>query len=190
MNNQKNIYLIIMMFLGFLLYVEWQKDYSPLNEPAGSDQTNIETSAQDTPQLPLESPLTTEDADVPQPTAPVTDDQKPNINALPQQATDIISTVETPLLTLQFSAQGGALVYAELKQYPLKKNETQKVILMDYRDQPYRAESGLVGSAINFTHKDIFNTDQATVTVSQQPVNLVFTSEKDNTTLTKTYRIS
>lgn len=189
MNNQKNIYLIIMMFLGFLLYVQWQKDYAQPNESTTTVQTTHEQN-QDTPQLPNETPMASNDADIPQPTAAVSQTETPQVNNSPAATTDVISRVETPLLKLEFSAVGGALVYAELKQYPLKKNEAKNVILMDYRNQPYRAESGLVGSQINFTHKDIFTTEQAALSVSEQPVDLVFTSRKDGATLTKTYQIS
>ncbi|MCX7545389.1 membrane protein insertase YidC [Marinicella gelatinilytica] len=189
MNNQKNIYLIIMMFLGFLLYVQWQKDYAQPNESTTTVQTTHEQN-QDTPQLPNETPMASNDADIPQPTAAVSQTETPQVNNSPAATTDVISRVETPLLKLEFSAEGGALVYAELKQYPLKKNEAKNVILMDYRNQPYRAESGLVGSQINFTHKDIFTTEQAALSVSEQPVDLVFTSRKDGATLTKTYQIS
>jgi len=193
MNNQKNIYLIIMMFLGFLLYVQWQKDYPANNvnsEQQPVQQTNKTGSDSDTPALLDDSPITAGDEDIPKPTAPVNNDQTPDIQSAQVSTTDIISTVETPLLKLQFSAQGGALVYAELKQYPLKKNESKNVILMDYRDQPYRAESGLVGDQLNFTHKDIFYTDQGDLTISQVPQNLVLITKKEGATLTKTYTIN
>ncbi len=192
MNNQKNIYLIIMMFLGFLLYVQWQKDYSVTDESTEQQQSQQNTSTQidsDTPAAVKETPITANDADIPKPTAPVNNGQTPDIQSTQSSPTEIISTVETPLLTLQFSAQGGALVYAELKQYPLKKNEAKNVILMDYRDQPYRAESGLVGEQINFTHKDIFYTDQGDLTLSNTPEQLVLKTNKQGATLTKTYYI-
>ena len=182
-----------MMFLGFLLYVQWQKDYPANNvnsEQQPVQQTNKTGSDSDTPALLDDSPITAGDEDIPKPTAPVNNDQTPDIQSAQVSTTDIISTVETPLLKLQFSAQGGALVYAELKQYPLKKNESKNVILMDYRDQPYRAESGLVGDQLNFTHKDIFYTDQGDLTISQVPQNLVLITKKEGATLTKTYTIN
>ena len=193
MNNQKNIYLIIMMFLGFLLYVQWQKDY-----PANTENTNQQQAQQTTAQnsktepsvLVDETPITAGDEDIPQPTAPINNEQTPEIQSAQASATDVISTVETPLLKLQFSAQGGALVYAELKQYPLKKNESKNVILMDYRDKPYRAESGLVGEQLNFTHKDIFYTDQGDLTLNEGTESLVLIAKKQGATLTKTYTIN
>lgn len=188
MNNQKNIYLIIMMFLGFLLYVQWQKDY-PANPQATEQQASPNTVQTDTPGIDNDSVLSNENLDIPQPTLSAGNQQTPDIQSTPSEMTDIISTVDTPLLTLQFSAQGGALVFAELKRYPLKKNESQNVILMDYRDQPYRAESGLVGEQLNFTHKDIFYTEQGDLTVRDQPQKLVLISQKQGATLTKTYHI-
>lgn len=188
MNNQKNIYLIIMMFLGFLLYVQWQKDYPPVDKTAATE-SNQSTQQLADEQMPSTQTIEADAADIPKPTQPVNQSQTPVSQDLPGETTQVISTVETPLLTLQFSDQGGALVYAELKQYPLKKNEDKNVILMDYRDQPYRAESGLVGNQINFTHKDLFVTEQSQVNVVDQAVDLVFTTQKDNATLEKTYHI-
>lgn len=193
MNNQKNIYLIIMMFLGFLLYVQWQKDYATNDESSNqqqSQQTNKPIIDTDSPAVVDDSQITAGNEDIPQPTAPINNEQTPDVQSTQVSNTDIISTVETPLLKLQFSAQGGALVYAELKQYPLKKNEAKNVILMDYRDQPYRAESGLVGEQLNFTHKDIFYTDQGDLTINQAPKDLVLTTKKQGATLTKTYTIN
>ncbi len=188
MNNQKNIYLIIMMFLGFLLYVQWQKDYHQPQETAVADSTT--SSAQLIDPVDTPNPVTELDsADIPKPTQSAEQSQMPVSQAQAAETIQVISTVDTPLLKLQFSDQGGALVYAELKQYPLKKNEDKNVILMDYREQPYRAESGLVGNELNFTHQDIFYTEQNQLKVSNQPVDLVLTTQKNGVTLEKTYHI-
>lgn len=188
MNNQKNIYLIIMMFLGFLLYVQWQKDYHQPQETAVADSTT--SSAQLIDQVDTPNPVTEPNsADIPKPTQSSEQSQMPENQAQVAETIQVISTVDTPLLKLQFSDQGGALVYAELKQYPLKKNEDKNVILMDYREQPYRAESGLVGNELNFTHQDIFYTEQNQLKVSNQPVDLVMTTQKNGVTLEKTYHI-
>ena len=127
MNNQKNIYLIIMMFLGFLLYVQWQKDYPPVDKTAATE-SNQSTQQLADEQMPSTQTIEADAADIPKPTQPVNQSQTPVSQDLPGETTQVISTVETPLLTLQFSDQGGALVYAELKQYPLKKNEDKNVI--------------------------------------------------------------
>ncbi len=190
MNNQKNIYLIIMMFLGFMLYVQWQKDYGQTDTTA--QNLKEQETVNNKPQVPIENNKTiTSTADIPSPSKQISETTDTPITLASQTvAVNIISTVETPLLKLQFSAEGGALVYAELKKYPLKKKEAQNVVLMDYRDQPYRAESGLVGSEVNFTHQDVFVTDTANLNVTGQPVDLVFRQNKEGVTLTKTYHIS
>src|SRR5690554_773315 len=191
MNNQKNIYLIIMMFLGFLLYVQWQKDYSQTD--ATINNSSEQQTVSSDPQVPLDNSnnVTASAADIPAPSQQITESTDTPVSSNSQTAAvSVISTVETPLLKLQFSAEGAALVYAELKQYPLKKNEAQNVVLMDYRDKPYRAESGLVGSQLNFTHQDIFVAESANIQVTHQPVDVVFKQYKEGATLTKTYRIS
>ncbi|VAW44175.1 hypothetical protein MNBD_GAMMA02-1127, partial [hydrothermal vent metagenome] len=44
MNNTKNLYLITLMFLGFMLYTQWQKDYTvqPVVENSDAEVTNTQ----------------------------------------------------------------------------------------------------------------------------------------------------
>ena len=98
--------------------------------------------------------------------------------------------METPLLKLEFSAKGAALVYAELKAYPLKKKNTaDHVILMDYRDNRFKIDSGLVTQDVNFTHNDIYQTNTPSVSISNDVTEIVFTHQKAEGLLVKKYQI-
>lgn len=189
--NNKNLYLITLMFLGFMLYTQWQKDFTPT--PI-EDELSVNSNTTDTP--PAVNPVF--DDELPQAQAVVDDDIPQPLNGsndLPvvtdqETATKIIARVETPLLKLEFSAKGAALVYAELKAYPLKKKNTaDHVILMDYRDNRFKIDSGLVTQDVNFTHNDIYQTNTPSVSISNDVTEIVFTHQKAEGLLVKKYQI-
>ncbi len=190
--NNKNLYLITLMFLGFMLYTQWQKDYAPTpvvdtsttNSQSVSDNNTINAIPED--DIPAVQNVV--DEDIPQPLnnnntdVPVVTESKGNIN--------IISRVETPLLKLEFAAKGAALVYAELKKYPVEKGQSsQHVVLMDYRDNRFKIDSGLVSQNVNFTHNDTFSANTSYVAVNDAVTEVVFTHQKPEGTLVKTYQI-
>ncbi len=191
MNNTKNLYLITLMFLGFMLYTQWQKDYStpPAAETNRSEQHNSQTQSLNTlieDDIPTNSSVV--DEDIPQPL-------NTNNNDIPvltesSTSTQIIATVDTPLLKLQFSAKGAALVYAELKAYPIKKkNAAEHVILMDYRDNRFKIDAGLVTEDIKFTHNDIYQSQTPAQMNIGEVTEVIFTHQKPEGLLVKTYTI-
>jgi YidC/Oxa1 family membrane protein insertase len=191
MNNTKNLYLITLMFLGFMLYTQWQKDYStpPAAETNRSEQPNSPAQSLNTlieDDIPTNSSVV--DEDIPQPL-------NTNNNDIPvltetNTTTQIIATVDTPLLKLQFSAKGAALVYAELKAYPIKKkNAAEHVILMDYRDNRFKIDAGLVTEDIKFTHNDIYQSQTPAQMNIGEVTEVIFTHQKPEGLLVKTYTI-
>jgi len=182
--NNKNLYLITLMFLGFMLFTQWQKDYS---KPVENNSNSVSESAASNNNIP--EPVVSQriDSDIPQPLTNNTQDDVPSFEKT--TTTRIIATVETPLLKLEFSAKGAALVYAELKKYPLKKKELQHVILMDYRDNQFKIDSGLVSNSVKFTHNDEFVTDTPVVQVTNEITTVKFTHQKPEGLLVKTYTI-
>ncbi len=185
--NNKNLYLITLMFLGFMLYVQWQKDYN-LPEPTAQENLTQIANPSGIDDIPSSHTVVNNtDTDVPQPQAVQSSDLPVQVSQ--SNEVNIISTVETPLLKLEFAAEGAALVYAELKQYPLKKKATEKVVLLDYRDNHFQAESGLVGQTVNFTHKEVFSTTTPKVNITDQVTDLSFTLQKPEGQVVKTYTI-
>lgn len=185
--NNKNLYLITLMFLGFMLYIQWDKDY---NQTATSE-TQVESQPVSNTQIfesdDIPETQTVIDDDIPQPLNN-NNDEVPSIIEN-NDSTRIIATVDTPLLKLEFSDKGASLVYAELKAYPLKKSEAAHVVLMDYRSNQFKADAGLVTENIKFTHNDIYQTTSRTVTVSDQVTEIRFTHQKPEGLVVKTYVI-
>ena len=186
--NNKNIYLITLMFLGFMLYTQWQKDYTSApteNTAREAVETNvINTVIEDD----IPTTNTQSNDDIPQPLTTHTNDL-PTLTEN-NASTQIISTVDTPLLKLAFSDKGAALVYAELKAYPVEKEKpSEHVVLMDYRDNRFKIDAGLVTENIKFTHNDIYQSRTPSVMSIDEVTEVVFTHQKPEGLLVKTYTI-
>jgi len=188
MNNPKNMLLIALIFLGFLLYAEWQNDYGPKPLPIdnNSDQS-------------LQENIPTENSDIPQNI--VTDDvpevsnQTPAISKIEENQTikksGSIITVTSNVLKLEFDTLGASVVYAELLNYPLSKNSKENVVLINKNNtEPYFAQSGVLSKQQSFVHTDIYQSEKNNYTVSSGEVIVPFTIEKNGVKLTKNYKIS
>ena len=194
MNNTKNLYLITLMFLGFMLYTQWQKDYTvqPVAENSDAEVTNtqaVNAVVEDDFSVTNSLVDAAADEDIPQPLNNNSSNDLPVVSES-STTTQIIATVDTPLLKLEFSAKGAALVYAELKAYPIKKkNAAEHVILMDYRDNRFKIDAGLVTEDIKFTHNDIYQTQTRSLEINDGVTEVVFTHQKPEGLLVKKYII-
>ncbi len=191
MNNPKNLLLIALFFLGFLLYSQWQLDYGPKTEAEQKTpaQNSLATQLDETN---LNQSNTEPSADVPQ----VSSAQAPT-EVQPQQRenhkkTGQIITVKTNVLKLEIDTVGGSIVYAELLKYPIKKHSKENIVLLNRNPGTnYYAQSGLVSSSkqLSFYHTDAYQTQQKDYSITSGQVKIPFTIEKNGIKETKTYTI-
>lgn len=185
--------LIALIFLGFLLYAEWQKDYGPqpvinnVNDELSSQglQNNIPT--QDNNSIPDNMVISSDDV-------PQVSSQSSVEDSVPSQKTTrnsgTIITVITNVLKLEIDTLGGSVVYAELLQYPTTKNGKENIVLFSKKsDKAYFAQSGLLSSQQGFVHTDLYQTTQTIYQISSGSVDVALTIEKNGIKLTKTYSI-
>jgi YidC/Oxa1 family membrane protein insertase len=143
-----------LLLLGYMMWVEWQKDYGPAPQPKTPD-TSASTAQQDLPdQFPgpagAVGEATPEDLPVPQSdpaqATEVTRDELP--------ARELIK-VRTDVLEVLIDLVGGTVVSAALLDYPVKqKQPDNKVLLLEPTgDRMFIAQSGLLsqGEAPNHT---------------------------------------
>jgi YidC/Oxa1 family membrane protein insertase len=143
-----------LLLLGYMMWVEWQKDYGPAPQPKTPD-TSASTAQQDLPdQFPEPAgavgEATPEDLPVPQrdpaQATEVTRDELP--------ARELIK-VRTDVLEVLIDPVGGTVVSAALLDYPVKqKQPDDKVLLLEPTgDRMFIAQSGLLsqGEAPNHT---------------------------------------
>lgn len=122
MDSQRNLLLVALLFVSFVLYTNWM------------DAKNPAPQEQNTPQQ------TTGTGDIP---------SSSNQNAtIPQEkVSDKLITITNDVLTLSIDTQGGDIVRAVLNQYDAEHNSADKfVLLKDEAAHTFIAQSGLIGA--------------------------------------------
>jgi YidC/Oxa1 family membrane protein insertase len=146
MDNLRLILFFTLAFLGLLIYQAWQQDYvKPASTPTGADQVQGETAA---PNFPVdnESGVPTAEVKVDRPElAAGSPDQR--IGESAGHNVQLI-TVETDLLKLEISSQGGTVQKAFLLKYSESMETPDIKVNLFAPSGPkfYVAQSGLIGS--------------------------------------------
>lgn len=188
MNNPKNMLLIALLFLGFLLYIEWQKDYGPQPVVNNIEQDTTNNNQSTDLGIPENTNIKSGE-DIPEVSAQVTNIQQPKVEKQ-QRTTGSLITITTNVLKLKIDTVGGSLVYAELLKYPIKKNSKENIILLNQESSlSYFAQSGLLSTQQRFVHTDLYQAEQSNYNITSGKLNIPLTIEKNGFKLTKNYSI-
>lgn len=125
MESQRNLLLIGLLFVSFLIYQQWHIDQTPPPPEQASiqEQTTVAASA--------------ENNDVPA--------SSESQISLPEVSAKTIHVV-TDVLDVEINTQGGDVIHAELLQYNNELNSEDKFVLLKQdKDFTYIAQSGLTG---------------------------------------------
>lgn len=126
MESQRNILLIGLLFVSFLLWQQWQMDQAP--QQVATETTSVSTTSNATDAHSSDVP----DAD----------------SALPAAVTASkeLITVNTDQLIIKIDPIGGDIVYSALVEHKLElDNDAPFVLLEQTNDINYIAQSGLIG---------------------------------------------
>jgi len=131
MNSPRNLLLIALLFISYLLWTEWQKDYGqPPAAPASSA-----------------TPMVQAPGDVPEaavPAVPSPDAAPPVVPEAGIRAGQRV-VVTTDVLRVEIDTSGGNVVVADLLDYPEDTDDPTPVRLFDDRAASFfEAQSGLV----------------------------------------------
>lgn len=161
MTSPRNFLLIALLFLGYLLWMQWQEDY---NKPSAPPVASAPVAG--------ETPAVPSGADVPNAAAPpatpgVPDTAAPT-GAAAAPAPNVVVT--TDLLRVEISPRGASVVVADLLAYPQQpKDFAHPVRLLDDRAPTYFvAQSGLVsanGAAPD--HQAVFSAEKNAYTLAE-----------------------
>ncbi|MBN8728554.1 MAG: membrane protein insertase YidC [Xanthomonadales bacterium] len=151
MNSPRNLLLIALLFISYLLWMEWQKDYG---------QPPAEQASSTAPATPAAQPP----ADIPEaaaPAAPAPEAATAGGNGSAAPASQRV-VVTTDVLRVEIDTRGGSVAVADLLDYPEDTGDPTPVRLFDDRAATYfEAQSGLVsatGPAPD--HQAIFQAEQ------------------------------
>ncbi len=149
MINQTRILLVVaLLFVGFLLWRQWQHDYPPAPPPAvpATSAAPVATSEN----LPQATPVATPTAGASAPEAAAPTSQVPGPASKPASTppADLI-TVATDVLRLTIDPRGGTIIDADLLAYPdTVRRCSRPVRLLDVEPgRYYVAQNGLVGAS-------------------------------------------
>jgi YidC/Oxa1 family membrane protein insertase len=191
MNNPKNLLLIALFFLGFLLYAQWQNDYGP--KPVINDSTESQalTTQNNETSIPQQAINSNEDIPV------VTTSNNSGVDSTlvdnnavkpATRNTGTLITVTTNVLKLKIDSRGGSIVYAELIKFPLKKKSKDNIVLLNQTaEKAYFAQSGLLSSQAGFVHKDLYQAQRTNYEATDGIIEVPLTIEKNGIKVTKTY---
>ncbi|MGF1687538.1 membrane protein insertase YidC [Photobacterium japonica] len=166
MDSQRNILLIALLFVSFLLFQQWNMDSNPQPESQGvAQQTNIS-------------------GDVPS--------HSDEGQTIPDQGTSQhLITINTDVLSLTVDTLGGDIVEAKLLAYNNELDSTDPfVLLKNIKNHVYTAQSGLIGAnGIDSTSRAQLHAtaDSFTLAAGQDELRVPLTYSKDGISYTKTY---
>ncbi|ASK56648.1 membrane protein insertase YidC [Vibrio tarriae] len=169
MDSQRNILLIALALVSFLLFQQWQVAKNPAPQATQQAQS---TGAAPAPSFSDEL------------------DPTPAPNAAAQAKT---ITVTSDVLTLSIDTLGGDIVSAKLNQYAEELDSTESfVLLQNTQGHQFIAQSGLVGpQGIDVTSNNRpayqVNTDSFTLAEGQDELRIPMTYQANGIDYTKTF---
>ncbi len=148
MANLRPVLLLTLVFLGYLLWVEWQKDYGPQPQPRAqqpSSQQQATTVGADMSLPSVSEAAPSEGGDVPVVSAPESSAPDMAIGPSMQSERPVVK-VTTDVLELGIDPVGGTVVTARLLGYPVSLDApTDKVQMFSRQGEGFFiAQSGLL----------------------------------------------
>ncbi|MDA0119963.1 membrane protein insertase YidC [Vibrio sp. T11.5] len=167
MDSQRNILLIALALVSFLLFQQWQVAKNPAPQPVEQAQSS---------------------STLPAPT--LADDLDP---APAQQASAKTITVTTDVLTLSIDTVGGDVITADLNQYSAELDSSDPFVLL--KNEPghqFIAQSGLVGPQgidLSSSNRPAYsvNADSFTLEDGQDELRVPMTYQANGLEYTKTF---
>ncbi|AIW20441.1 MULTISPECIES: membrane protein insertase YidC [Vibrio] len=167
MDSQRNILLIALALVSFLLFQQWQVAKNPAPQPVEQAQSS---------------------STLPAPT--LADDLDP---APAQQASAKTITVTTDVLTLSIDTVGGDVITADLNQYSAELDSSDPFVLL--KNEPghqFIAQSGLVGPQgidLSSSNRPAYsvNADSFTLEDGQDELRIPMTYQANGLEYTKTF---
>lgn len=166
MGNLRPVLIIGLVFLAYMMWVEWQKDYGAAPQTS-KPRTQESVAVQDIPpgnavDLPGNA------VDLPEPTEPiqVTPSDKGEVAIT---AANTVISVKTDVLELEIDPVGGTVVSALLLDYPIVQKEPKNKVnlLAAQGDRMFIAQSGLLSRQDAPNHTSAYTTEKYQYTLTE-----------------------
>lgn len=198
MPETRNLFLIALAVLAFLMWSQWQQDYA---RPTPAQNQSPEVSV---PAGGSDIPLDNRDGSVPDPVAadipePVTDTATPTLEPAAAPGIDNnnanLITVTTDVLEVKIDPRGGTVVSAKLLNYPVDVELPDQPVQLMQRENGtfYVAQSGLLSASNPApTHQATYQSTQSEYRLrdGQDQLQVVLNWSQDGISVTKTLTFS
>ncbi|MCF6224813.1 MAG: membrane protein insertase YidC [Xanthomonadales bacterium] len=165
MANMRLILMVLLVFMGYSLWVQWQQDYHPITATATAtqDEPALNNSAADVPTFDtsVRAPAVESSADLPSIPRSAAAEEASEGASVGAQSPRI--TVLTDVLKVEIDLVGGTIVNAWLLDYPVQVEfpEIKVQIFNAESNRLYIAQSGLLSSDQSVpTHNDRYQAAQ------------------------------
>lgn len=197
MDNLRPVLLISLAFLGYLMWMEWQKDYAPVATQPTTQAIESQPGTDPIPGVDTGNEVPTgseaDIADLPQAgNAPLNTEPQSASPVASMRAPSPVIRVSTDVLEVEIALTGGTVVSTRLLDYPVDlENPAEKVHLL-HRDglNPFIAQSGLLSSQSAPNHTSVYQSAKMEYALQQGAdeisVPLTWQSE-DGIQVTKTF---
>jgi len=164
MANLRPALLISLVFLGYLLWVEWQKDYAPRAMPGAAERAvATETDLLPPSALPVHETMD-DSGDAPGDLPTQQDEQQEISEPRPPEMKGErpVITVTTDVLEIGIDLVGGTVVSARLLDYPLSQDkQAEKVTLFSRSGENlFIAQSGLLSRQAAPNHTSLYSSSR------------------------------
>ena len=172
MDNTRLFLFAALVFVGMLLWQQWQADYGP--RPVSSNEVGIApVDGVDTTQMPIED--LPDQADDLNPSATQTSSVSGDQSGTTIRATQLVQ-VDTDVIRAMIDTRGGVIRSLKLKKYPtsLEQPDDWLELVHSNKESVYIVQSGLRNKEDRApTHHSIYSTDQTSYTLADGEDELV-----------------
>jgi len=146
--NTRTFFILILLLLGFLIYMEWQRDYAPPRQPTTEQPPSDVAEPRD--RAPSDVPEVAGADDLPD--VPDFEDRRDEDPERPVEAEIRASRrieINTDVLVVDLDANGGTLVDLRLKDYPVSVDRPGEpfTLLIEELPELFVAQAGLLSGA-------------------------------------------
>lgn len=166
MDQQRPLLYLLLVFLGFLIWNQWQMDKMPKPEPLPNQFTNTQNDTAVSASAVAQGSYS---ADVPQQTVQSADGVTVVQTESTANANSQLIHVKTDTLDLTINTRGGDIIRSALPTYPISIKEPDTPVVIHDPARGYVAQSGL-------GHKNVAGTDAASLAPNHYAV---FTTPKN-----------
>jgi YidC/Oxa1 family membrane protein insertase len=160
MGNLRPVLIMGLVLLGYMIWVEWQRDYGPAPQSAPTDAPSVETTPalEASPDVPELSGAISADVPAAVPGAP----ERAPVEDTPKASDRTLVEVTTDVLELRIDPAGATVVSAVLRNYPVHLDQPDvKVELLErHPGRLFVAQSGLLSRGAAPNHTTRFEADR------------------------------